>query len=91
MNEAPAPHIRLGFRFHRGDALRLETLAELARSGQIGDRHVAKFAKAAEAARSGEPLIVYVRDPDEGRQVAAWYATFGVLEPTLDDIFATGI
>lgn len=77
---------RVGLRFHRGDAVLLELIAERVRQGDLGSHDVATFAGAADAARTGEPLIVQCENPMEAVLMADGYVRFGVRRPAVEEL-----
>lgn len=78
--------IRVGLRFHRRDAALLLGLAERVRLGELGAQHVATFSNAADAALTGEPLIVTCMHPSEAHVMADGYAQFGVRRPAIEEL-----
>jgi hypothetical protein len=83
-----ASEIRVGLRFARADERLLRGLAAAVRRGEIqGD--VATFEGAADAARTGEPLIVYCNNTSEAHIMRDLYVRIGCQPPALDTL--TGI
>jgi hypothetical protein len=79
--------IRVGLRFARRDARLLRLLADRVRAGDLGQQAVNTFAHAAEAAESGEPLIVICEhNADEALLMAAGYAQYGVTHPAVEEL-----
>lgn len=78
--------IRIGLRFARKDAPLLRTLAERVRAMELGQRDAATFQLAADAAVTGEPLIVHCNDKSEALAMADGYAIYGVTRPKLDEL-----
>lgn len=76
--------IRAGLRFSRSDAKLLEELAERVRLAEMGAEPVQVFAGAADAARTGEPFIVWCEHPDELKMMADGYIKWGVRRPAID-------
>jgi hypothetical protein len=87
MNIDTAP-LRIGLRFERNDARILQTLADRAKRSELGKRDVATFQLAAEAARTGEPLIVLCAFPEEAIAMADGYALYGVRRPGVEALSA---
>ena len=75
---------RIGLRFDRRDARLLTELAERAKLREIGEHQT--FALAAEAAATGEPLIVECNSPIEVALMAQGYARYGVRQPTIEQL-----
>lgn len=80
--------IRVGLRFQHADAQLLRFLAERVKLMELGQRDVATFSSAAQAAETGEPLIVYAESLDEARLMAHGYSQYGVTVPTIDQLSA---
>lgn len=78
--------IRVGLRFSRADALLLDTLAARVRAADLKGHHLATFTSAADAARTGEPLIVQCSDPIEAHVIAEGYARLGVRKPFVEEL-----
>lgn len=78
--------VRVGLRFARRDARLLRTLAERARSHELGEQAVATFSSAATAALTGEPLIVYCTTPLEAVVMADGYVRYGVQRPAIEEL-----
>lgn len=78
--------IRVGLRFRRGDARVLRNLADRVRAGELGAQHVATFASAADAAATGEPLIVQCESHLEAVMMADGYARWGVRRPAVEEL-----
>lgn len=78
--------IRVGLRFRPRDAPILQALADRVRQGDLGDQHIQTFASAADAASTGEPLIVHCDDPLEAVLMADGYARFGVQRPAVEEL-----
>lgn len=64
----------------------LRNYARRIEQGDLGSHHLEFFIKAAEAAETGEPMIVIARDRIEMALLAAGYAQFGC-EPIIDELF----
>lgn len=82
---AGKPSIRIGLRFNRRDAKLLRELAERAGRRELTEARKV-FSDAADAARTGEPLIVLCSTPVEARLMAAGYTRYGVAEPVLESL-----
>jgi len=78
--------IRIGLRFRRSDARLLRDLADRVRQGEMGEQHVSTFRDAADAAATGEPLIVLCEEPFEAEMMADGYARFGVPRPAIEEL-----
>jgi hypothetical protein len=77
--------IRVGLRFQRRDQQRLEAMADRVRRGEIpGD--ITTFSSAADAARTGEPLIVYCEKPAEAHLMADLYVRLGISRPAVEEL-----
>lgn len=77
--------IRVGLRFDRRDAPALRVLAQRVRNGDIqGD--VATFEAAADAADTGEPLIVVCEQPAEALVMAELYVRLGLTRPAVEEL-----
>lgn len=88
MAQATAGHLKVGLRFKRSQARILRNLAARVRNGEIANGHAAVFEQAAQAASTGEPLIVVCKDPMEAQMMAAGYAQYGVVAPTIEELRA---
>lgn len=69
--------LKVGLRFRKGDARLLRHLADRVRNGEIPGT-LSTFEQAADAARTGEPLIVVCADPKEAHDMAALYGACGL-------------
>lgn len=78
--------IRVGLRFRRGDARVLRNIADRVRAGELGEQHVAVFSGAADAAATGEPLIVVCENHLEAVMMADGYARYGVRRPAVEEL-----
>jgi hypothetical protein len=78
--------IRVGLRFSRVDALLLDTLAARVRNSELSGHHLATFTSAADAARTGEPLIIQCKDPIEAHVMADGYARLGCRRPFVEEL-----
>jgi hypothetical protein len=78
--------MRIGMRFDRRDERLLRELAERAKRRELGVQAQSVFASAADAASTGEPLIVECESVIEAAVMAAGYVRFGVREPVLDSL-----
>lgn len=81
---------RIGLRFDHRDAGKLQELAERAKLRELGPDSQATFALAAEAASTGEPLIVICTTPMEAILMAQGYTRFGVRVPTVESLSGGG-
>lgn len=73
-------------RFAGRDVPRLLDLAERVRSMDLSDETLAVFALAAEAARTGEPLIVECESHLEAQMMADGYVRYGVSRPVVEEL-----
>ena len=78
--------IRVGLRFHPKDAGTLRMLAERVRLHDLGSQTLAVFENAADAARTGEPLIVLCEHPTEAQVMADGYVRYGVRRPSVEEL-----
>lgn len=78
--------IRIGLRFHRSDAKLLFALAQRVRRGELGAGHASVFEHAAEAAWTGEPLIVQCLHSSEAHVMADGYVRYGVRRPAIEEL-----
>jgi hypothetical protein len=79
--------IRVGLRFDRRDAPRLHHLADRVRAGDLDQQAVNTFEHAAQAAETGEPLIVVCEhSAQEALLMAAGYAQYGVTHPAVEEL-----
>lgn len=78
--------MRVGLRFRRGDARVLRAIADRIRAGDLGGQNLATFDLAADAAKTGEPLIVECDHHLEAVLMADGYARFGVRRPAVEEL-----
>lgn len=78
--------MKVGLRFAAADAKLLRALEARVRAGDLGAQVVAVFRFAAEAAETGEPLIVECDDLDEARILAGGYTQHGVTTPVVHEL-----
>lgn len=78
--------IRVGLRFDRGDAGWLRAVARQIRSGQHRGETVGGLTHAAEAAETGEPLIIQCQSPQEAKQIAARFVRLGCSQPAIEEL-----
>jgi mitochondrial fission protein ELM1 len=77
---------RIGLRFDRRDIRALRTLAIRAQLHEIAESHII-FSLAAEAASTGEPLIVVCQTPDEAAKICSrCYIRYGVRQPAIEQV-----
>lgn len=76
----------IGLRFPRSQARTLRNLAERIHARDLGDEHASLFEAAAEAARTGEPLIVQCSMPIEAVMIADGFTQFGVARPAIEEL-----
>lgn len=77
--------LRLGLRFDRRDFRLLRELAQRVRRNEIqGD--AGTFELAAQAAATGEPLIVICQTPEEAHIMAAGYARIGCRQVAVEHL-----
>ncbi len=77
--------MRFGLRFACKDAPFLAALARQVRSGQRKGP-VGGLAAAADAAETGEPLIIQCSTPQEAEQQAAHFVLLGVTRPAVEEL-----
>lgn len=82
-------HLRVGMRFARHDVQLLSALAQRAESRDLKESAIV-FRHAAEAARTGEPLIVECTSVLEAKLMAVGYTRYGVTLPTLHGLSGAG-
>jgi hypothetical protein len=78
--------IRIGLRFDRRDAEYLRTIARQIRSGQRSGETVGGITLAADAAETGEPLIVQCESAQEAKQMAARFVRLGCTMPAIEEL-----
>lgn len=78
--------IRFGLRFDRRDATHLAGLALRVKAGEMTGERVGGFIHAAEAAETGEPLIIQCMTADEAEQMAARFVALGVRRPAVEEL-----
>lgn len=81
---------RIGLRFRKSQKSILRNIADRMKSENIDTEHVTLFEQAAEAARTGEPLEVICGDPIEAVLMARAFPDWGVVEPTVETLWAPG-
>lgn len=81
-----ADGLRIGLRFDRRDARALAVLADRAKRHELGAEAHATFSMAADAARTGEPLIVICSNLIEAALMVAGYVRYGIREPVLEQL-----
>lgn len=77
--------IRVGLRFDRSEAGLLRFLAERVRANELPGP-AGGLLYAAEAADTGEPLILQVTDPVEAQQMASRFVALGVKRPAVEEL-----
>lgn len=77
--------IRVGLRFDRSEAGLLRFLASRVQAREAPGP-VGGFLSAAEAAETGEPLILQVTDPAEAQQMASRFVALGVKRPAVEEL-----
>lgn len=82
---ATAEH-RIGLRFRRSQARTLRALAERAERRELGAESVSLFRDAADAAATGEPLIVLCEQPLEAVLIAEGFTRYGVVKPAVEEL-----
>lgn len=80
---APASGINAALRFHASDAPLLRAIAELGR--RSGD-DAGVFARAAESAEVGDPLIVRCSTRAELEHIADRIQSYGIARPAIDEL-----
>lgn len=78
--------IKLGLRFRHRDADLLDALARRVATKDLGGEAHDVFKLAADAARTGEPLVLQCVDVQEAMITAAGYARFGVRPPAIEQL-----
>jgi hypothetical protein len=86
MTQPPAAEHRIGLRFDRSETRALNKLADRARQRDIAGMHAAIFDQAAQAASTGEPLIVVCSNPIEAALIAHGYTRFGIRAPVIEGL-----
>ena len=86
MAQATAGQLKVGLRFKRSQARLLRHLAARVRNSELPNSHAAIFDAAAQAASTGEPLIVICRNQMEAQMMAAGYTQYGVTAPTIEQV-----
>lgn len=81
---------RIGLRFDRRDLLLLRTLARRAEHRELGQEQVQTFSSAADAASTGEPLIVICNSRLEVELMADGYVRLGCRRPVLEALSGGG-
>lgn len=77
--------IRVGLRFDRSEAGLLRWLAGRVQASELPGP-AGGFLKAAEAADTGEPLILQVNDPSEAQRMASRFVALGVRRPAVEEL-----
>lgn len=72
-------------RFDRSEAQRLRSLARRVRRHELPDT-VSGFEHAADAAETGEPLILECESPLEAEQFAVRFVVLGVKRPAVEEL-----
>lgn len=78
--------IRVGLRFDAKDAAYLRSLARQVKTGERRDGPVGGLAFAADAAETGEPLILQCSSPQEAKQMAAKFVRLGCSLPAIEEL-----
>lgn len=81
-----ARQMQIGLRFRRGQARVLRAVAQRLASNGIKGEHIELFDKAADAAESGEPLVVYCTSRDEVVMMADGFTQFGLARPVIEEL-----
>lgn len=82
---------RIGLRFTRSQAAPLQRIADRIRAADLTGRvDITTFEAAAEAARTGEPLIVICDHPDEAIAMADAYIFWGIRRPAVEALGPPG-
>ncbi len=61
-----------------------EAFADRCASERLGSEHVTLFRRAADSARSGEPLLVDCTSPEEAIAMADGFTQYGVRRPAVE-------
>lgn len=78
--------MRFGLRFDPQDASYLRAVARQIKGGQRRGETVGGLDHAAEAAETGEPLIVHCESAQEVKQMAARFVRLGCSMPAIDEL-----
>lgn len=78
--------IRVGLRFNHRDAALLHTLADRVRGGELRQQTLTSLKFAAEAAETGEPLIIRCVNADEAHALAARFILLGCHRPAVEEL-----
>lgn len=74
----------IGVRFKRTDAPQLRALAQRVRLKELPGQHANLFDSAADAAESGQPLLVRCSSPEDGLLIVQGFITYGVAPLGID-------
>lgn len=77
---------RIGLRFRKSQARILRNLVARMKSEGIDREHISLFEAAADAAYTGEPLIVVCHELMEAELMAAAFPKWGVVAPTIEQL-----
>jgi hypothetical protein len=77
--------MRVGLRFNRSSARTLRHLAQRVRAADL-KTDAAIFDLAADAATTGEPMILECENVTEAQLVAGGYAQYGIKPPTIEQL-----
>ena len=78
--------IRVGLRFNHRDAGLLHALAARVHNGELRGQTISGLRFAAEAAETGEPLIIRCESADEAHQMAARFILLGCHRPAVEEL-----
>jgi hypothetical protein len=78
--------VKAGLRFRRSQARVLRALVVRAEHRELPSANVTFFRMAAEAAHTGEPLLVECTNEAELALLASGFAHFGVVPPTIEQV-----
>ena len=78
--------IRVGLRFNHRDARLLRALADRVTRGELRDQTLSGLRFAADAAETGEPLIIRCTSPDEAESLAARFILLGCHRPAVEEL-----
>jgi hypothetical protein len=78
--------IRIGLRFASADAAFLRAVARQITSGQRQGEATGGLTLAADAAETGEPLIMQCDTPQEAHQMAAKFVRLGCTMPAIEEL-----
>ena len=78
--------IRVGLRFNHRDARLLRSLAARVQNGELHGQTLSGLQYAADAAETGEPLIIQCASPEEAEAMAARFILIGCHRPAVEEL-----